>query len=232
MLTVRPAAERGHADHGWLSTWHSFSFADYHDDAHMGFRSLRVINDDLIAPGMGFGTHGHRDMEIVTWVLDGALSHKDSLGNGSTLRPGDAQRMSAGTGIRHSEFNGSADAPVRLLQIWIEPERAGLPPLWQEKHFPRADREHRLRAIVARDGRDGSLPIAADVAIFAGLLATGDRVGHALAGGRHAWLQVANGSLTVNGRAVGVGDGVAISGERALELVASADSEVLLFDLA
>ena len=232
MLSVRPAHERGHADHGWLDTWHTFSFASYYDEAHMGFRGLRVINDDTIAGGMGFGTHGHRDMEIVTWVLDGALSHKDSLGNGSTLRPGDVQRMSAGTGIRHSEFNGSPDRPTHLLQIWIEPERSGTKPGWEEKHFPRADREHRLRPIVAKDGREGSLAIGADVVVATGLLAPGDRVRWDLAPGRHAWVHVARGALSVNGTPVSTGDGVALSDEAAVELAASADSEVLVFDLA
>ena len=232
MLTVRPASARGHADHGWLDTWHTFSFASYLDEAHMGFRGLRVINDDTVAGGMGFGTHGHRDMEIVTWVLDGALSHKDSLGNGSTLKPGDVQRMSAGSGIRHSEFNGLADQSSHFLQIWIEPSRSGSAPGWEEKHFSRAEREHRLRTIVAQDGRDGSLSIGADVAVATGLLAPGNRVRWDLAPGRHAWVHVAHGSLTVNGTAVATGDGVALSHEAAIELTASADSEVLVFDLA
>jgi hypothetical protein len=232
MLTVRPANARGHADHGWLDTWHTFSFASYYDEGHMGFRALRVINDDVIAGGMGFGTHGHRDMEIVTWVLDGALSHKDSLGNGSTLRPGDVQRMSAGTGIRHSEFNGLADQPTHLLQIWIEPTRTGTAPGWEEKHVPRAEREHRLRTIVAPDGRDGSLAIGADAVVATGLLSPGDRVRWDLAPGRHAWVHVARGALTVNGTAVATGDGVALSGESAIELAASAESEVLVFDVA
>ena len=231
VLTIRPAQARGHANHGWLDTWHTFSFANYHDEAHMGFRGLRVINDDIIAGGMGFGTHGHRDMEIVTWVLDGALSHKDSLGNGSTLKPGDVQRMSAGTGIRHSEFNGLADQATRLLQIWIDPERTGTAAGWQERHFPRAEREHRLCTIVARDGRDGSLTIGADVTVATGLLAPGDRVRWDLAPGRHAWVQVARGALSVNGNAVTAGDGVALSDEAAVDLAATADSEVLLFDL-
>lgn len=198
----------------------------------MGFRALRVINDDIIAGGMGFGTHGHRDMEIVTWVLDGALSHKDSLGNGSTLKPGDVQRMSAGTGIRHSEYNGLADRPTHLLQIWIEPTRTGVAPGWEEKHIPRAEREHRLRTIVAQDRRDGSLAIGADVAVATGLLSPGDRVRWELAPGRHAWVHVARGALTVNGTAVTTGDGVALSGESAIDLAATADSEVLVFDLA
>lgn len=231
MLRLRPSAERGHADHGWLETRHTFSFADYHDEAHMGFRALRVINDDRVAPGAGFPPHGHRDMEIVTWMLDGALSHRDSLGNGSTIRPGDAQWMSAGTGIRHSEYNGSGEAWAHLLQIWIEPDRQGHPPTWQERHFARADREHRLCVIAAPDGRDGALPIRADVAVLTGLLAFGDRVRHPLAPGRHAWVHCARGQVAVNGQPLTTGDAVALSDEAAVELHAGAGSEVLVFDL-
>jgi redox-sensitive bicupin YhaK (pirin superfamily) len=191
VIRVRPSAERGHANHGWLDTRHTFSFADYRDPRHMGFRDLRVINEDRVQPSQGFATHGHRDMEIVTWVLSGALEHSDSLGNGSVIRPGDAQRMSAGTGVTHSEYNHSADELVHFLQIWILPERAGLPPSYEQRHFSEDERRNRLRVIAARDGRDGAVTIHQDVAIHAALLDAGAELEHAVAPRRHAWLQVA-----------------------------------------
>lgn len=232
MIVRRPAAERGHAHHGWLDTRHTFSFAGYRDPAHMGFRALRVINDDRIAAGAGFGTHPHADMEIVTWVLEGALEHRDSLGTGSVLRPGDAQRMSAGTGVAHSEFNHSPDEPLHLLQIWILPAVRGIAPGYEEKHIPIDERRGRLRLIVSPDGRDGSLRIHQDVAIHACVLAPGVDVSHALAPGRHAWLQVARGAVTLNGLDLDEGDGAAVSDEEHLAITARADAEFLLFDLA
>jgi redox-sensitive bicupin YhaK (pirin superfamily) len=232
MKTIRKAADRGHAQHGWLDSFHTFSFADYYDPAHMGFRSLRVINEDRVQPGQGFGRHSHRDMEIVTYVIEGALAHGDSLGNGSVIRPGDVQRMSAGTGITHSEFNDSKSELVHLLQIWILPERAGIAPSYEEKHFPASERAGRLRLVGSRDGRDGSVRIHQDAALYAGLLAPGESASHDLAPGRHAWLQVVRGSLSLDGAALAAGDGVAISGEARVALEARAASELLLFDLA
>jgi redox-sensitive bicupin YhaK (pirin superfamily) len=232
MITRRPAEARGHADFGWLKTWHTFSFGQYHDPAHMGFRSLRVINDDIVAPGEGFGMHGHRDMEIVTWVLDGALEHRDSLGTGSVLRPGDIQRMTAGRGIRHSEFNPSQDEPLRLLQIWILPEREGLEPGYEETHVPAAERRNRLRLIVDPAGRDGALRIHQDARIHAALLDAGETVSHALAPGRHAWVQVGDGDVTLDGVDLARGDGAAVSEQTSLEITARTPAEVLLFDLA
>jgi len=232
MITRRPASERGHADFGWLDTWHTFSFGRYHDPAHMGFRSLRVINDDVVAPGQGFGMHGHRDMEIVTWVLEGALEHRDSLGSGSVLRPGDIQRMSAGRGIRHSEFNPSDADRLRPLQIWILPEREGLDPSYEETHVPAAERQGRLRVVVDPAGRDGALKIHQDVRVLTGQLNDGDDVVHELAPGRHAWVQVARGSVDLDGVALGEGDGAALSEEAAVRLRARGAAEVLVFDLA
>jgi redox-sensitive bicupin YhaK (pirin superfamily) len=231
MITVRRAAERGHTRIDWLDSWHTFSFGDYYDPQHIEFRTLRVINEDFVAPGKGFGTHPHRDMEIVTYVLDGALEHRDSLGNGSVIRPGEIQRMSAGTGIRHSEFNGSSSETVHLLQIWIMPERGGLPPGYEQRALPAGVRGG-LQVIASRDGRAGSVTIHQDAAIHAAQLATGASVEHPLAAGRHAWVQVARGALTVNGQALHAGDGAAVSSERAVQLRADADAEVLLFDLA
>lgn len=231
MLTVRPAAERGRTRIDWLDSWHSFSFGDYQDAGYVRFRSLRVINEDHIAPGGGFATHGHRDMEIVTYVLDGALEHRDSLGNGSVIRPGEIQRMSAGTGIRHSEFNASRTEPVHLLQIWILPGRAGLPPGYEQKPLPAAVRGG-LALIAARDGRDGAVTIHQSVEIHAGILAAGAAVEHHLPTDHHAWVQVARGAVTVNGTALAAGDGASISDEPAVHIVANAPSEVLLFDLA
>jgi redox-sensitive bicupin YhaK (pirin superfamily) len=231
MLTIRPAAERGHAHIDWLDSHHSFSFGEYYDPKHMGFRSLRVINDDVIAPGGGFGTHPHRDMEIVTWVLDGALEHRDSLGTGSVIRPGEVQRMSAGTGIRHSEFNASTSTPVHLLQIWLLPERAGLPPSYEQKSIPLDDGAG-LHLIASPDGRAGSVTIHQAADVWAGRLASGAEATHALAAGRHAWVQVARGDVHLNGQALHAGDGAALSNETTIALRADSDSEVLVFDLA
>jgi redox-sensitive bicupin YhaK (pirin superfamily) len=232
MITVRPAAERGRTLWDWLDSRHTFSFGDYHDPRHMGFRALRVVNDDRVAPGGGFGTHAHRDMEIVTYVLDGALEHRDSLGTGSVIRPGDGQRMSAGTGIRHSEFNHSKTEPVRFLQIWILPERQGLAPGYEQRSFPVAEKRGRWRLIAARDGRQGAVTVHQDVDLYATRLEPGERVAHRLAPGRHAWLQVATGAVALGGRRLAEGDGAAASEEPALEVVAHEPAELLLFDLA
>lgn len=231
MIRIRPAAERGTTRISWLDSRHSFSFNRYYDPEHMGFRSLRVINDDYIAPGGKFGTHPHDNMEILTWVLSGSVVHQDSTGARGEIRPGDAQKMSAGTGIFHSEANGSATEELRLLQIWILPEREGLKPEYQQTHFPEADRKNRLRVIAARDGRDGSIVIHQDVAVLNGLLDEGTEVRHALAPGRHAWVQVARGSVSLNGLELKEGDGAAISDEPALAINARTGSEVLVFDL-
>ena len=232
MLVHRPAAARGHANHGWLDSWHTFSFADYYDPQHMGFRALRVINEDFVNPGRGFGTHHHEDMEIITYVLEGELAHKDSLGNGAAIRPGEVQRMSAGTGIDHSEFNHSKDALVHLLQIWILPERRGLTPSYEQKVFPIEQTKDGLLLVAARDGRNGAVTVHQDVALYAGKLAAGARIEHALAPGRHAWLQVARGNVEANGQKLRAGDGLAASDEAKLAISASDDAEVLLFDLA
>ncbi|MGH7392239.1 MAG: pirin family protein [Candidatus Rokuibacteriota bacterium] len=232
MIHVRRSDERGRFDHGWLDTRHTFSFADYHDPRWMGFRHLRVINEDRVQPGQGFPTHGHRDMEIVSYVLAGGLEHRDSLGTGSVIRPGDVQRMTAGTGVRHSEFNASAAEPVHFLQIWILPEAADLPPGYEQKTFAEADRRGRLRLVGSRDGREGSVTVHQDVALYAGVLAPGEKVAHALAPGRHAWLQVARGVVTLNGKRLGQGDGAAASGELELTVAAETAAEILLFDLA
>lgn len=231
MMQVRKAAERGRADFGWLDSRHTFSFGQYHDPNFMGFGPLRVINDDRVAPGGGFGMHGHRDMEIVSYVLDGALAHKDSLGTGSTIRPGDVQRMSAGTGIRHSEFNASDKEPVRFLQIWLLPDSNGTPPSYEEKNF--ADRVGVLRLVASRDGRAGSVTINSDVDLYASVLAKGGEAKHAFAKGRLGWVQVARGSVDVNGVALEEGDGLAIADEDAIELVSrNGETEVLVFDMA
>jgi redox-sensitive bicupin YhaK (pirin superfamily) len=232
MLTLRPAAERGHADHGWLDTHHTFSFAGYYDPRHMGFRALRVINEDVVAPRGGFGTHHHEDMEIVTYVLDGALAHRDSLGNGATILPGEVQRMSAGTGIDHSEFNHSGDEPVHLLQIWILPERLGLTPSYEQRAFPLDTAKDDLLLVASRDGRDGSVTVHQDVALYAGRLAHGAKLERAIGAGRHAWVQVARGAVEVNGVALRAGDGLAASGEPKLAIAATEDAEILVFDLA
>jgi len=231
MITIRRAKERGHADHGWLDTYHTFSFADYWDPRHMGWGPLRVINEDRVAPASGFPTHAHRDMEIITYVLEGALEHRDSLGTGSVIRPGEVQRMSAGTGVRHSEHNASKTEPVHLLQIWIEPARAGIAPGYEQKTFAEADRRGQLRLIAAGDGRDGAVTIHQDAALYATTLARGERVEHGLAARRLAWLQVARGALLLNGERLAQGDGAAIDNESRLELEALEPTEALLFDL-
>ena len=231
-IKLRPAAERGHADHGWLDSRHTFSFADYRDPAHMGFGPLRVINEDRVAPGGGFAEHPHRDMEIVSWVLSGALEHRDSLGTGSVIRPGDAQAMSAGTGIRHSEYNHSKSEPVHFLQIWITPDTHGLKPRYDQKHFDAASRRGRLRLIASNDGREGSILIHRDAAIHASLLSKGETASHALAQGRRAWIQVASGAIDVNGVAARAGDGLAVESRASIAIAATADgTEFLLFDL-
>jgi redox-sensitive bicupin YhaK (pirin superfamily) len=232
MITIRPARERGRTDIGWLDSWHSFSFGDYADHDHMGFHSLRVINDDKVAAGGGFPTHPHRDMEIITWVLSGALEHKDSLGTGSVIRPGDLQRMTAGTGILHSEFNGSKTEPVHLLQIWIFPEKRGLTPGYDQKSFPKTERQGQLKLVASRDGRKGSVSFHTDASVYVAALAPNQTVKHTLATGRAAWVQVATGSIALNGRKLQTGDGAAVEGETALELVGVEDGETLLFDLA
>jgi redox-sensitive bicupin YhaK (pirin superfamily) len=234
MIIRRPAAERGHANHGWLDTRHTFSFADYYDEAHMGFRALRVINEDRVQPGHGFGTHQHRDMEIISYVLDGALAHRDSMGTGSTITPGDVQRMSAGTGVRHSETNPSSTEPVHFLQIWLLPEQQGIEPSYEQKRFDTADKQGRLRLIVARDGREGAVRIHQDVDLYAGVFVAGDGARLELRPGRHAWVQVARGGVTLNGQPLSQGVGAAVSEETGtgLDIKATADAEVLVFDLA
>ncbi len=230
MISIRRAAERGHFNHGWLDTWHTFSFADYYDPAHMGFSVLRVINEDFVAPGEGFPTHGHRDMEIITWILEGALEHKDSLGSGSVIRPGDAQRMSAGTGIRHSEFNPSRDEQVHLLQIWLLPNKQGVAPGYEQTRFDDAALTGRLRLIASPDGREGSVTIHQDARVYAARL-NGIEVTHALAPKRRAWVQVARGDVTLNGQPLAAGDGVAVENETALRFKTDKPAELLLFDL-
>lgn len=233
MITLRPGNERGHANHGWLDTYHTFSFANYYDPKFMGFRHLRVINEDWVEPSRGFGSHGHRDMEIVTYVLEGALEHKDSLGTGAVILPGEAQRMSAGTGIVHSEFNHSDSEPVHLLQIWILPDREGIEPGYEQKAFPIEEKLGKLRLIAAKDGRDGAVTIHQNVDLYTSVLKQGDRVSHDLKPNRHAWLQVARGAVTLNGHALKAGDGAAVSEENRLDISSTDnDSEILLFDLA
>ena len=231
MMSIRKADERGVADFGWLKSRHSFSFGQYHDPRYMGYGPLRVINDDHVAPGAGFGMHPHRDMEIITVVLDGALEHQDSLGTGSVIRPGDVQRMSAGTGIRHSEFNPSSDDPVHFLQIWIEPARTGLPPDYAQVHVADAERRGRLRLVASGDGRDGSLSLNQDADLFLARLTAGERVTHAPADGRRVWLQVAGGAVTLNGQPLAAGDGVAIEAEAELAIEGVAEADLLLFDM-
>jgi quercetin 2,3-dioxygenase len=232
MITIRPAAERGHADFGWLDSRHTFSFGEYMDYDHMGFHSLRVINDDKVAAGGGFPTHPHRDMEIITWVLSGALEHKDSIGTGSVIRPGDLQRMTAGTGIQHSEFNASRTEPVHLLQIWIFPEKRGLKPSYAQTSFPAAERKGQLKLVASHDGRNGSVSFNQDASLYAAALEPGQKVTHTLAPGRAAWVQVATGSVTLNGKRLATGDGAAIENETLLELVGVESGETLVFDLA
>ena len=232
MITLRPGAERGRSERDWLSSRHTFSFADYDDPRHMGFRSLRVINEDRVQPGAGFPTHGHRDMEIVTYVVAGALEHKDSLGTGSVIRPGDVQRMTAGTGVTHSEYNPSRSEPVHLLQIWILPERQGLPPGYEQRAFPPTEMQGRFRLVAARDGREGSVTVHQDARLFAARLAAGDKVVHRLPPGRHAWLQLVRGALALNGTTLRQGDGAAVSDEARLDIRALEPAELLLFDLS
>lgn len=232
MITTRPADTRGHADHGWLDSHHTFSFADYHDPRHMGFRALRVINEDRVQPGRGFGTHPHRDMEILSYVVEGELAHRDSLGTGSIIRPGDVQRMSAGSGVSHSEYNASTTDPVHFLQIWILPERRGIQPGYEQRAFPGAARDGALRLVASQDGRDDSLTVHADVAVHAGLFTAGQRAELPLAAGRHAYVQVVRGEVRVNGLTLHSGDGAALSNEPAVQLEGIDGAEVLVFDLA
>jgi redox-sensitive bicupin YhaK (pirin superfamily) len=232
MMTLRPAGERGHAQHGWLDSHHTFSFADYHDPRQMGFRSLRVINEDRVEPGRGFGTHPHSDMEIVSYVLEGALEHKDSLGTGSVIVPGDVQRMSAGTGVRHSEFNHSKSDPVHFLQIWILPAARGIQPSYEQKTFSRADKDGRLRLVGSPDGRDGSVTIHADARLYAGLFGAGQSAELPIAVGRHSWVQITRGAVKVNGRVLSEGDGAALSEEPTVRIEGVGGGEVLVFDLA
>jgi hypothetical protein len=233
VITVRLAAERGHADHGWLNTYHSFSFADYHDARHMGFRTLRVLNDDTVQPGMGFGTHGHRDMEIVSYVLEGALAHKDSMGNGSAIVPGDVQYMSAGTGVLHSEFNASQTEPVHFVQIWIVPDRAGYAPRYGQIRVEKADKTGRLRLVASPDGANGSLALRQDANLYASVLEPGTETSFALLKGRHLWVQALRGTVDVNGRELSAGDGLSASDETDFAFKApKGEAEFLAFDLA
>jgi len=232
MITIRKSEERGHANHGWLNTYHSFSFADYYDPNHMGFRALRVINEDWVSPGAGFSTHGHQDMEIITYVLAGALEHKDSLGNGSVIQPGEVQRMSAGTGILHSEFNHSKTDAVHLLQIWLLPEKSGLAPSYEQHDFSLNKTPGKLLLVAAQDGRDGAVTVHQDVNLYAVVLAPNQGVSYALNPQRYAWMQVARGEITLNGLLLEKGDGAAISNESDVVIAATQDSEILLFDLA
>jgi redox-sensitive bicupin YhaK (pirin superfamily) len=232
MITIRPALDRGHFDFGWLNTYHTFSFGEYQDPAHQQFHALRVINEDWVQPGQGFGTHGHRDMEILTWVLSGALAHKDNSPREGTVAPGDAQRMTAGRGITHSEFNASATEPVHLLQIWLLPERAGLTPDYEQRHFPASERHNQLKLIASRGGQDGSVHWNVDARLHATLLDADATVALPLAPGRAAWVQVGSGTVEVNGHALVAGDGAAVAGEDVVALRALEAAEVLVFDLA
>ncbi|HYL84916.1 MAG TPA: pirin family protein [Candidatus Angelobacter sp.] len=232
MIEIRKSEDRGHANHGWLDTHFTFSFADYYDPQHVHFRTLRVMNDDRVAGGGGFPTHPHRDMEIVTYVLEGALEHRDSMGNGSVIKPGDVQYMSAGTGVRHSEFNASQTEPVHLYQIWMFPEKEGLKPAYDQKNFSEVEKRGKLRLLASPDGREGSVKIRQDNELYATVLAGGETVKHALKPERHAYVQVARGSVNLNGTRLDEGDGAAISAEQSLELTGVQDAEVLLFDLA
>jgi redox-sensitive bicupin YhaK (pirin superfamily) len=232
MIHIRKSGERGGGDYGWLNTKHTFSFSDYWDPKWMGFRSLRVINEDRVAPKGGFPTHPHRDMEIITYVLEGKLEHKDSLGTGSVILPGDGQRMTAGRGIRHSEFNPSQTETVHLLQIWILPEKNGLEPTYEQKSFPESEKRGKLRLIAAKDGANGAVKINQDAKLYVTLLKDGEEVEHELSDGRYGWLQVAKGAVELNGQKLNQGDGAAIGDEPKLKIKGTADSEVLLFDLA
>jgi redox-sensitive bicupin YhaK (pirin superfamily) len=232
MIAVRKSNDRGHADHGWLDTRFTFSFAEYFDAEHVQFRTLRVMNDDRVAGGGGFPTHPHRDMEIVTYVLEGALAHKDSMGNGSTIKPGDVQYMSAGTGVAHSEFNASQSEPVHLYQIWMFPDKNGYKPAYDQKYFSPEDKRGKLRLLVSPDGRDGSVKIRQNNDLYAAILGSGEKVKHELKPERYAYVQVARGSVTLNGKKLETGDGAEISEEKSLEIVGADEAEVLLFDLA
>lgn len=231
MITLRKAEDRGRFDHGWLNTSHTFSFGQYYDPNQMGFQTLRVINQDRVNKSAGFGTHGHRDMEIITYVLEGALEHKDSLGTGAVIYPGEVQRMSAGTGIRHSEFNHSKTDSVHFLQIWILPEQEGLPPSYEQRNFPLEEKRGKLRLVAARDGREGAVTVHQDVELYASVLEPGDRVSHHLQRDRHAWVQVVQGAITLNGLTLAAGDGAAISEEDKVDVQANTTAEILLFDL-
>ena len=231
MTELRPANERGHADHGWLKSYHSFSFAEYHDPRHMGFGPLRVINEDRVAPGTGFGTHGHRDMEIISYVLEGALAHQDSMGNGSTIVPGDVPRMSAGSGVRHSEYNHDKAGTTHFLQIWIEPSVTGIAPSYEQKHFDAASKRGRLRLIASLDGAEGSVRIHQDARVYAALLDGAERAVHRLAAGRRGYVHVARGSVTVQGKRLGEGDALKIDKVEEITLEQGTQAEVLLFDL-
>lgn len=231
MIQVRKAQDRGHANHGWLDTYHTFSFSSYQDPHHIRFRSLRVMNEDIVAPGQGFGTHPHNDMEIVTYVLEGALEHKDSMGNGEVLRPGEFQRMSAGTGITHSEFNPSATEPVHLYQIWLFPERKGIEPSYEQKRFPEADRHNQLQLVASRNAENGSLLIHQDARIYLSSVDAGKAITHDLPEGRYAWLQVLRGSVSLNGVSLETSDGATVSEERLLTIQANSNAEIMLFDL-
>jgi quercetin 2,3-dioxygenase len=231
MTELRPGAERGHANHGWLDSYHSFSFADYYDPTHMGFGPLRIINEDWINPGMGFGMHGHRDMEIITYVLEGELAHRDSMGNGSVIRPGNVQRMSAGSGVRHSEFNHSQEDTVHLLQIWIEPNVKGIQPEYEEKHFDTAEKRGGLRRIASPDGEEGAVKIHQDAKIYAGLFDGEESASLSLRQGRRFYLHVARGEIVANGQALRAGDALKLEDETGIELRQGKAAEVLLFDL-
>lgn len=233
MIQLRRANERGHADHGWLNSYHTFSFADFYDPKYMGFRSLRVINDDRVQAGRGFGKHPHRDMEIISYVLEGSLEHKDSLGTGSVIRPGDVQRMSAGTGITHSEFNPSSTEPVHFLQIWLIPDQTGLAPSYEQRHFSEASRNGVLKVVASPDGRDGSVTVRSDVILMAGLFREKHSAIYTLPAGRHAWVQVARGKVLINGYTLNAGDAMAMAEEESITVqgVDVAPGEVLLFDL-
>jgi quercetin 2,3-dioxygenase len=230
--TIHDRNLRGHSQIGWLDSWHTFSFSSFQDPNRMGFRSLRVINDDLVIPGAGFGMHGHKDMEILTYVLSGELAHKDSLGTGSVIRPGDVQIMSAGTGIQHSEFNASESKPVHLLQIWMLPDRNNITPRYDQRNFPLAEKQGKLRLVGSKDGRDGSVVINQDISLYVSVLSTGDRITFEVAPDRFAWIQVAHGMVTLNGESLREGDGVQINSPELLELATESNAEILLFDLA
>lgn len=232
MITIRKSKERGHFDHGWLNTYHTFSFDQYYDPRYMGFRSLRVINEDFVAPGRGFPTHGHRDMEIITYILEGALKHEDSMGNGSVIRPGDVQRMTAGTGVRHSEKNASDQERVHLLQIWIMPDAESLTPGYEQKAFSEEERRGQLRLIASNDGRDESVRLNQDVSLFASILDADREVERVMDPARYAWIQVARGAIDVNGEKAEQGDGVVVVAEQVLKIRAQEPAEILVFDLA